>query len=162
MKFPLNCVVGVMLAACAIGYAHAGPNSTPQQAIVLLQKAQEYLEKNGMAKSIVEFNRADSPFNSKSAINPNGDLYLFSLTKTGYQAIHGKNPKIPGKTMIDMRDRDGVYLIRALAKLCFSEQGKGWVPYRWPNPITNVVEPKVGYVERVPGTDMCLATGIYK
>ncbi|MBC3873234.1 cache domain-containing protein [Undibacterium flavidum] len=147
---------------------HATPSiaierSDAKMAIALMQKAQTYLQQNGVEKAIIEFNRLDSPFNSKSTINPYGDLYLFTLDSKGYQAVHGKNPKIRGKFMLEMRDIDGVYLIEALVKICFSsKEGKGWTKYRWPNPITKEVEPKQGYAERVPGMDLCIGTGIYQ
>ena len=137
--------------------------SDAKTAIALMQKAQTYLQKNGVEKAIIEFNRLDSPFNSKSTINPYGDLYLYTLDSKGFQSANGKSPKIRGKVMLDMRDIDGVHLIEAMVKICFSsKEGKGWTKYRWPNPVTKEVEPKQGYVERVPGMDLCLGTGIYQ
>ena len=100
--------------------------SDAKTAIALMQKAQTYLQKNGVEKAIIEFNRLDSPFNSKSTINPYGDLYLYTLDSKGFQSAHGKNPKIRGKVMLEMRDIDGVHLIEAMAKLCFSsKESKG-------------------------------------
>jgi cytochrome c len=137
--------------------------STEAEAIALLKKAQDYLKKNGVDKSIIEFNRLDSPFNTFSEMNKKGDLYLYSLDSKGFQSVHGKNPKIRGKVMLDMRDIDGVFLIQDFVKVCFkTKEGKGWTSYRWPNPITKEVEAKRGYVEKVPGIDLCLGTGIYK
>jgi len=146
-----------------IASSYAIERSDARTATALITKAQTYLQKNGLEKSIVEFNRLDSPFNVKSEINPNGDLYLYSLDSKGYQAVHGKNPKIRNKIMLEMRDIDGVYLIAAMVKICFSsKERKGWTKYRWPNPVTKEVEPKQGYVERVPGLDLCIGTGIYR
>ncbi|MES2128619.1 MAG: cache domain-containing protein [Pseudomonadota bacterium] len=156
----------IQLLACALGAfaccAGAAERSTEADALALIKKAQEYIKANGMDKAIVEFNRLDSSFNAASDINKNGDLYLFMLDSKGYQAVHGKNPKIRGKVMIDMRDQDGVYLIRDMAALCTGSAGHGWVSYRWPNPVTKDLESKRGYVERIPGTDTCIGTGIYK
>ena len=143
-------------AVCAI------ERSTEAEALALIKKAQEYLKTNGLEKSIAEFNKLDSPFNSTSDINKKGDLYLFSVNTVGFQAIHGKNLKIQGKVTLDMRDSDGVYLIQEFIKKCNSPEGKGWVSYRWPNPITKDLEAKKGYIEKVPGMDLCLGTGIYK
>lgn len=135
--------------------------SDAKDALLLIQKAQEYIQQHGVNAAIVEFNRLDSPFNVKSSINPKGDLYLYTLDPKGYQSVHGKNPKIRGKVMIEMRDIDGIPLIANMVKICFqSKDGKGWTKYRWPNPITKEVEPKQGYVERVPGLDLCIGTGI--
>ena len=152
--FALLCVPEAVLAI---------DRSDAKDATSLIEKAQAYIQQNGIEKSILEFNRLDSPFNSKSNINPKGDLYLYTLDSKGYQSVHGKNPKIRGKVMLEMRDIDGIPLIANMVKICFqTKEGKGWTRYRWPNPITKEVEPKQGYVERVPGQDLCLGTGIYR
>lgn len=157
------CALTVAISCLPIASSFAIERSDAQMASALVKNAQAYLQKNGLQKSLVEFNRLDSPFNAKSEINPNGDLYLYSVDSKGYQAVHGKNPKIRGKVMLEMRDIDGVYVIAALVKICFSsKEGKGWTKYRWPNPITREVEPKQGYIERVPGLDFCIGTGIYR
>lgn len=154
---------GLLLALVA-SPAQCLDRSGEAEALRLMAKAQDYLKMHGLDKAAAEFNRLDSPFNSKSAINPHGDLYLYSLAPDGFQIIHGKNPKIRGKVMIEMRDMDGVYLIRDMVRVCYSTPaGKGWVNYKWPHPVTKVVEPKRGYVERVPGIpNLCLGTGIYR
>lgn len=155
-------------AMCMVGLSHSGTvvsattNSSETQALALIQKAQAYIKAHGLEASFAEFNRLDSPFNSKSDINPNGDLYLFTLDYAGYQVVHGKNPKIRGKVMIDMRDSEGVPLILNMVVRCKSPTGKGWVPYKWPHPISHEVESKLGYVERIEGTKICVGTGVYK
>lgn len=128
----------------------------------LIQKAQAYIKQYGMAQAVKEFNRLDSPFNTFSDINKNGDLYVYTTNAKGYQSVHGKNPKIPGKVMIDMRDADGVFIIKGLIEQCFSPAGKGWFNFRWPNPVTKTLENKRAYIERIPGSEFCLGTGIYR
>ncbi|WP_395009648.1 cache domain-containing protein [Undibacterium sp.] len=163
MRYPRLTMSIVLACALQALPVFAIERSDAKMATGLMQKAQAYLQKNGAEKAIIEFNRLDSPFNSKSTINPYGDLYLYTLDSKGFQSVHGKNPKIRGKVMLEMRDIDGVYLIEAMVKICFSsKEGKGWTKYRWPNPVTKEVEPKQGYVERVPGMDLCLGTGIYQ
>jgi len=136
--------------------------SMESDAVQLLMLAQQYIQKYGVEAAIVEFNRLESPFNVKSPINPYGDLYLYTLDSKGFQRVHGKNPKIRNKVMIEMRDIDGVYLIRLMIDACFvSKDGKGWLEYRWPHPITKTVQRKRGYVEKIAGLDLCIGTGIY-
>jgi len=150
------------LLALPAAQAQAIARSNEALALALLAKARGYLKMHGLDKSVAEFNRLDSPFNSKSDINPHGDLYLYSVAPNGLQVIHGKNPKIRGKVMLEMRDSDGFYLIREFVRVCFdTKDGKGWVAYKWPNPVTQQIEPKRGYVERV-SPDLCLGTGIYQ
>jgi cytochrome c len=160
LLLPFACVSALLAVPTA--QAQAISRSNEAQAVALLAKARVYLSTHGLDKAVVEFNRLDSPFNSKSDINPHGDLYLYSVAPNGLQIIHGKNPKIRGKVMLEMRDSDGFYLIREFVRVCFNtKDGKGWVAYKWPNPVTQHIEPKRGYVERVT-PDLCLGTGIYQ
>ncbi|MET3133778.1 cytochrome c [Oxalobacteraceae bacterium GrIS 1.11] len=156
-------ILAGLLLAMPLASALAVERSNEADALALMKKAQDYIKANGVDKAFAEFNNLQSPFNSVSDMNRHGDLYLYTTDQKGYQAVHGKNPKIRGKVMLDMKDVDGVPLIRELVKKCFdSPEGKGWVDYHWPNPVSKNVEAKKGYIERIPGTDMCLGTGIYK
>ncbi|QDL55068.1 cache domain-containing protein [Rhodoferax aquaticus] len=163
MRQSCRALLSIALGLCVGGAAaqNAPVRSSAAQAQALMKKAQAYVKQHGMGDAFTEFNQLDSPFNVRSDINPNGDLYLYSLDYQGFQAVHGKNPKIRGKVMIDMLDSEGVPLIRKMAEKC-KNPGRGWVDYRWPHPLTKEIEPKSGYVERIPGTQICLGTGIYK
>ncbi|WP_229218060.1 cache domain-containing protein [Rugamonas apoptosis] len=156
-------IMGMLLVMAGQLPALAVERSNTEDAVALVNKAIDYLKKNGPEKSITEFNTLASPFNSTSDINKKGDLYLFMFSAkqvTAGQLVHGKNPKIVGKDLSEMRDADGVYLIREIFKTCNSKEGKGWVSYKWPNPVTNTVEAKQSYVVKVD--DFCIGTGIYK
>lgn len=142
--------------------APAPERSTAEEAVALMAKAQAYVRAHGLDQAAAEFNRPASPFNSKSEINRHGDLYLYSVDRQGFQLIHGINARIRGTHKYDMRDPNGVYVIRELVRLCFATpEGRGWVEYQWPHPITRQMQTKRGYVERVPGSELCLGTGIY-
>lgn len=147
-----------LVAATAIGSA-AFAASTEDDANKLLGKAQEYIKANGWEKSVIEFNKLDSPFNSKSDMNPHGDLYLFSFNFSGLQDIHGKNPKIRGQTTIGLKDQNGVMIIQTMVDKC-KKEGKGTVDYIWPNAVTKALDKKRGIVQRVPGMEQCVGTGI--
>ena len=158
---PLRTLV-LSVFATWIGWVGAQERSKEADAIALVQKAQSYLKENGLEKATLEFNNLDSAFNTKSAINPYGDLYVFSVDAYGVQRIHGKNPKLRGKPLLDMRDPDGSYPVKELVRVCQSPTGRGWASYKWFNPVTKETEPKRSYVEKVPGQDFCLATGVYR
>ena len=38
----------------------------------------------------------------------------------------------------------------------------GWIDYRWINPVTNQIQPKQSYVEKVKGTGYVVYIGIYR
>lgn len=151
----------LMVAATAIGSNAMAADSGEADAVKLIGEAVKYIKANGIEKATAEFNNLTGPFNTKSDVNPNGDMYVFSIDFNGFQAIHGKNPKIRGQNTIAMKDVNGVEIIKTMVTKCKNE-GKGWVSYVWPNPSTKVLDQKQGYVERVPGMELCMGTGIFK
>jgi cytochrome c len=154
--------IGALVLASASAATAQEGKSTQADALALMKKAQEFVKVNGMEKATNEFNNLESPFNTKGNINRHADLYLFNIDFNGLQTIHGKNPKMHGKVLLEMRDAEGLYLVKALLEACKGSTGKGWVDTKWPNPVTKNLESKSAYVERVPGTEVCLGTGIYK
>ncbi len=161
VNFDFSAMIGLVLLGSVFAPAHAAPKrSSPDDAIAHVKRALVYIKQNGVEKAFLEFNRLDSPFNSSSIINPNGDLYMLVYQFDGVQPVHGKNPNIPGKNVFDMRDSDGVYLIKDMINLCKSKEAKGWAYYRWPDSLSGASMAKQTYVERFG--DYCVGTGIYK
>jgi hypothetical protein len=157
-----KCLLVIALVMSISPWAMGEERSDEADAINLLKKVQAYVKTNGSQKALAEFNDLSSPFNKQGAINRFGDLYLYGTNSAGEQIVHGKNPKMRGKQLNEVRDIDGVYFIQEFNKKCFhTPEGKGWISYRFPNPLTKIVERKKGYVERIPGEDICIGTGIY-
>jgi len=63
-----------------------------------------------------------------------------------------------GKDLGDVKDKNGVYVIRDLLRK--ASGGGGYVEYIWPKPGAGDV-PKLSYAEMIPGLDMWVGTGIY-
>lgn len=61
--------------------------------------------------------------------------------------------------MLELRDADGKYFVKELLEVAKSK-GHGWVDYKWPNPVTTILDAKTTYVEKV-GNNV-LACGVYK
>ena len=86
-------------------------------------------------------------------------IYYRDGAKKGVCVAHGARPALIGKNLLDLKDQDGKYLIRELADVA-NGPGSGWVDYKWPNPITNKIEDKSSYVEKMG--DYFVGVGIYK
>ena len=71
---------------------------------------------------------------------------------------HGNNPKMIGKSLIDLKVGDK-YVVKEMIAVALSK-GKGWVDYQWPNPVTKDLEMKSSYVEKID--DYFVGCGIYK
>lgn len=63
-----------------------------------------------------------------------------------------------GKDLGDLKDKNGLYVIRELSQK--ASGGGGYVEYNWPKPGAGDV-PKLSYAEMIPGLDMWVGTGVY-
>jgi len=96
--------------------------------------------------------------------NPNGqfvqdEMYLYALNPRGTMLAHGVNEKFVGEEFIDIKDYDGKRFIREIVDVANST-GSGWVEYKWYNPVTKEVLPKMVYFKKVD--DLIICSGVYK
>ena len=149
MKRFVCVMVSVMALLGCLTTAFA--SSKQEEAKGLVKKAVAYLKKNGNEKGFAEFNKNPGPF-------VKGELYIFAFTPKGETLAHGGNPKLVGKVMYDLKDSDGKYFVQDVLKT--AKQGGGWTEYRWTNPTSKKIEPKMSYVE--PVGDLTVGCGFYK
>ncbi|AKJ30575.1 cache domain-containing protein [Caldimonas brevitalea] len=131
----------------------ANEKGSADEAMAMTKKAVAFYKANGAEKAFAEFNKPDGQFRDR-------DLYIFVYDKAGTVLSIGSNPKLIGKNLIDMKDVDGKPIIKGFVDLAFGPAGKGWVDYKWPNPVSKAVEPKSSYIERAG--DVLIGCGIYK
>jgi cytochrome c len=146
-------VIGLVVFALAFNTsALAAEKGSAQEAIALVNKAVAYLKANGKEKAFAEFNKLNGEFRDR-------DLYINVTSMDGVSMAHGANPKLIGKNMLELRDAEGNYFIKGFIEIG-NKKGKGWIDYKWPNPVTGMVEQKSTYVEKVD--DVLIGCGIYK
>ena len=131
----------------------AADKGTADEAVAMVKKAAAKIKAEGKEKAFAAF--ADP--NNKEFHDR--DLYIFVYDMNGVNLTHGNNPKMVGKNLLEMKDREGKPLIREMVEVA-KTKGKSWVDYKWPNPVTQTVESKSSYVEKVD--DMVVGSGIYK
>jgi cytochrome c len=138
--------------------ATAGEFGTKAEAIAMVKRVQEQFKKDGPEatfqavsdKSTIEYHDRDLyPF-----------IYFRDGDKKGTCVAHGTRPALIGKNLMGLKDQDGKYLIRELADISNGPSGKGWVDYKWPNPISNKIEDKTSYVEKMG--DYFVGVGVYR
>jgi methyl-accepting chemotaxis protein len=83
--------------------------------------------------------------------------YFFVYQDTVNIAM-GPNTSLQGKDLGDMKDKNGVMVIRELMKE--AKGGGGYVKYIWPKPNQND-QPKISYAQMIPGTNYWVGTGVY-
>jgi signal transduction histidine kinase len=142
-------MVIAMTLACSASAAEYG---TKDEAVAMVKHVQAMFAKDG----------ADATFKAVSdksvAEFHDRDLYPFVYDMSGTCVAHGARPALIGKNLFDLKDQDGKYLIRELVDIV-NGPGRGWVNYKWPNPLTNKIEDKSSYVEKMG--DYLVGVGVY-
>jgi len=115
--------------------AQAQERGTTQEAQMMAEKATAFLNENGIEKSIAAFHAPGAPWHDR-------DLYVFVFDKDGMTIAHGAKATLVGRNLTKMRDVDGKLFLKEIVSVA----DKGWVEYKWQNPISNKVEQKATYV----------------
>ena len=133
--FPLALFASVLLLATAV---HAADRATPEDAKALAIKAADYLRLAGPEKAFEEFSAKEGPWHDR-------DLYVYVEDGNAVLRAHGALPAIVGRSMVDLKDVDGVSISGQIQAI----KDAGWIHYKWMNPVTKSVEPKTAYEVRV-------------
>jgi signal transduction histidine kinase len=142
----------LLCASLMHGAAHAAEQGTAAEAEAMVKKAVAYIKANGPEKAYEEFTHGKG-FKDR-------DLYVIVYDLNGKNLAQGANPKLVGKDLMGLKDPDGKPLIKMFVDLA-RDKGKGWVEgYKFLNPVTQKIEGKAMYLERVG--DTLVGCGIYK
>jgi signal transduction histidine kinase len=135
------------------GAASADNYGTKDEAVAMVKRVQAMFAKNG----------ADATFKAVSdkevAEFHDRDLYPFVYDLQGNCLAHGARAALIGKNLMDLKDQDGKYLIHEMIDIA-NGPGSGWVDYKWPNPLSNKIEDKSSYVEKMGG--YFVGVGVYR
>lgn len=112
----------------------------------MLDRAIDHYQAVGRQQALASFNARKAPFADR-------DLYVFCLAKDHETIANGGFPALVGASADMLRDADGKPLAAQMWEAA-SAGGKGSVEYRWFNPVTRQVEPKISYV-RLAGEELC-------
>ena len=151
MKCMQISTAAALLAACSLSHAAAG-GATPEQATAMVKKGVAFIKTNGADKGYAEITSKTSQFKLE-------DLYLVAYGLDGTVHAHGANEKMVGRNLIDLKDIDGKPFVKERVELAKSNP-TFWQDYKFTNPETKKIEPKVMYCERLEQTVIC--GGIYK
>ena len=94
-----------------------------------------------------------------SSMNFGEDGYFYVYAQDGLNLVHPRQPDLVGTNLWNMRDADGIFVIREL--IARAKEGGGFQRYLWPKPSTGKVERKLGYSVDLPRWGWMLGTGIY-
>jgi cytochrome c len=137
----------------AIHPASAAEFGTRDEAIAMVKRAQKMFTASGTEATFKAIDDKSNPaFHDR-------DLYVFVYDLNGTCVSHGARPALIGKHLISLKDQNGVYIIQEMIALA-KGPGNGWVDYKWPNPLTNKIEDKASYVEKMG--DYFVGVGVYR
>lgn len=138
--------------AAALQPAHANDGATKEQAVAMVKKGIAFIKANGTAKGYAAITDKDPQFIDR-------DLYLVVYGLDGKCLAHGANPKQVGKDLMELTDIDGKYFIKERVALVSAKPNGVWQDYKFTNPVSKKIEPKVMYCERLEQTAVC--GGVY-
>ena len=143
------------LVALGLAGTAAAQDKKPglDEAKAITLKAAELVKAKGLDEASKIFN-ADGEYKF-------GEIYVNVVDTDGIWRVYPPKPAGVGQNVSQVKDADGVFIIQEILKVA-KEKGEGWVEYRWKNPASEKIEPKVTYVKKVDGQDLVAYVGIYK
>ena len=144
-----------LLAALAAGPARSNASATAgkDEAVAMVKKGVAFLKANGAEKAYAEISNNKGSFIDR-------DLYLVAYTLEGKCLAHGANPKQVGRDLIELTDIDGKYFVKERIALVKSKPTGVWQEYKFTNPVSKKIEPKVMYCEKLGEAAIC--GGVYQ
>jgi signal transduction histidine kinase len=153
MNKHLHHMVAPLLLALAMGPALGATGASKEEAVAMVKKGVAYIKANGVEKGYAAINDKKGPFADR-------DLYLVSYGLDGKCLAHGANEKMIGRDLIEMTDLDGKFYIKERVALVKSKPTGAWQEYKFTNPVSKKLEPKVMYCEKLGETAIC--GGVYQ
>jgi TRAP-type uncharacterized transport system substrate-binding protein len=150
-------LVAAALLALFAGSNPAGAVSefgTREDAIAMVHRVQEMNKKLGPEGTFAAVKR-------KAPGTVDRDLYVYIVDQNGIVMANGVIPTMTtGTNLFNARDQNGKYFMREKVELCKASR-PGWVDFRFLNPVTQTIEDKSSYIERMGDTTYCIGVGIY-
>jgi cytochrome c len=147
----------ILAAACAAfalhATAHADSGASKDEAVAMVKKGVAYIKANGTDKGYALITGKDKQFIDR-------DLYLVVYGLDGKVLAHGANEKQVGKDLLELTDVDGKYFVKERVAMVKAKPTGAWQQYKFTNPVSKKIEPKVMYCEKLAETAVC--GGVYE
>lgn len=127
-----------------------GTNGSIDEAKAMVKKAVRFCKSHGKENTVAEIHNPKGRFRDR-------DLYVWIMDEYGVCLAHCDESLI-GINISNYVDTDGKQHIREISAIA-QEKGKGWVDYKWLNPLTKEITLKLVYFEIHKG--LVIACGAY-
>lgn len=138
--------------ALAVGSSFANTGATKDDAVAMVKKGVAFIKASGADKGYAEVSNNKGQFIKD-------DLYLVVYGLDGKCLAHGANAKQVGKELLELTDIDGKFFIKDRVAMVKAKPAGAWQEYKFTNPVTKKIEPKVMYCEKLGETAVC--GGVY-
>ena len=149
MNIFLRIVICVAIVAIQSSWM-AADRGTAEEAVAMVHKVIASMKKIGKEKTLDDINKGKYI---------DRDLYISVTDGAGKSVANSVNPRIVGKNVSDLRDADGKFFVREGSEIV-KAKGKGWIDFKWPDPVSKKIEAKSTYLEQYE--DLVVGCGIYK
>jgi cytochrome c len=139
-------------AAFVVTPALSASGASKDEAVAMVKKGIAFIKASGADKAYAAFTAKDKQFIDR-------DLYLVVYGLDGKVLAHGANEKQVGKDLIEMTDIDGKYFVKERVAMVKAKPAGAWQEYKFTNPVSKKIEPKVMYCEKQGETAVC--GGVY-
>lgn len=141
--------IGLVLAAST---ASSAVNATKDDAVAMVKKGVAFIKAQGAEKGHAEVTNKKGQFIDR-------DLYLSVYSLDGKCLAHGANEKQVGRDLLELTDIDGKPFIKERVAMVKAKPAGAWQEYKFTNPVSKKIEPKVMYCEKLGDTAVC--GGVY-
>ena len=149
----LQILVATVMCLFAVTTSAENNKPTADEVKALTLKASDVVRDAGIEQARAMFNK-DGEFK-------HDEIYVNVIDGKGVWVIYPPKPEGVGKSMLNIQDADGKFLVQEILRLAVAN-GEGWIEYRWKNPVTNLLQLKESYVKQVSGTEYVVYIGRYK
>ncbi len=149
---PLLPLAGLATLALIAGPALGSTDATKEDAVAMVKKGIAYIKAQGAEKGYGAITGKDPQFIDR-------DLYLVVYGLDGKCLAHGANPKQVGKDLLELTDIDGKYFVKDRVAMVKAKPAGAWQEYKFTNPVSKKIEPKLMYCEKLNETAVC--GGVY-
>ena len=133
--------------------ASATERGTPAEAQALLDKSVQHYLQVGPDQAFADFRDPNSSYRDR-------DLYVWCVDKADTVVFHATTPALIGKDTKNVPDADRNLFAPPLTRAAFVN-GTATTDYKWVNPLSSKIEPKVALARRV-SDDLVCVVGYYK
>jgi methyl-accepting chemotaxis protein len=154
-------IVGTILSFISIvTMKQRGDQSIDTYRATLLSERKQALKGHvEMALRVIENLPPDEAKKVTASMKYGTDGYIWIHDYNNMMLVH-PSPALQGKSQVDLKDPNGVYIVREMTKTC-REKGEVFLNYVWKRPGKEESAPKLSYAKAIPSRSWIVGTGLY-